>query len=88
MTSQIWVDVNLALESTDPTSLRDGAWVNVIGYTLANPSTNHARSRKRTRVDNQATELQAILVWDAGSIRVEEYEKMLQAQRALQQNIN
>jgi hypothetical protein len=83
----MWVDVNLVLESTDRTSLQPGAWVNVIGYTCSSPSIDQARSSKYTRYKSGAAVLQAILIWNAGPVRAEDYEKVLQEQRNTQQKI-
>lgn len=67
------VDVKLLLETLESTHTRIGEWVNIIGYVArASPSANHAT----VSLEN-ATSVQAVIFWSAGSIKLEEYEKCL-----------
>lgn len=70
---QALVDVRLLLETLDSTDTRIGEWVNIIGYVAtASPTAN----RGIVSLKN-ATSVQAIVFWSAGSIKLEEYEKGL-----------
>ena len=76
----ILVDVSLILESTDPVALRRGTWVNVIGYTKH--TILHGGNHKPT---GTTVTLQAVLLWDAGVIRINDYENILEDQKLAQQ---
>ncbi|EXJ84975.1 hypothetical protein A1O3_05650, partial [Capronia epimyces CBS 606.96] len=79
------VDVNLVLESTPSSALERGRWINVIGYTQS----THHRFRKRkadsAHVPDQAVPLQAILIWDAGPLRIADYETALEDHSQIRQ---
>ena len=70
---QALVDVRLLLENLESTDTRIGEWVNIIGYVAtASPSSNDGIVSLKN-----ATCVQAIVFWSAGSINLEEYEKGL-----------
>jgi hypothetical protein len=82
-TPTVSVDLQLVLESIKVPDLQRGSWLNVIGYIrkseqrykkTGNPSADDIR---RVPVPN----VQAIIVWDAGAIRVGDYEAALTSQR-------
>ena len=83
---QVTVDVGLILESLKPHLLQVGSWLNVIGYTR-----KFGLTRKRKQDDRDDTkpaskvDLQAVLLWSAGSIRLAEYEHVLSGQQEAQQ---
>lgn len=89
-TPQIFVDVTLVLESTESSTFRPGTWVNVIGYTQS----SHLRAQKKRKSNSvpQHTSrkvcLQAVLVWDAGSFRIRDFESTLEEQRLVQMHLN
>jgi hypothetical protein len=70
------VDVKLLLSTLKSTDTRIGEWVNVMGYITATPSTQ----RLGTEQTKSTTSVQAIVLWSAGSVRLEEYEKSLSDQ--------
>ena len=76
----IWIDVSLVLENTKSTSLAPGTWVNVIGYVR---STRQTRRKSGSHLQNvaQTGSLQAVLIWDAGAVRIGDYEYSLEEQR-------
>ncbi|KIX07626.1 uncharacterized protein Z518_02279 [Rhinocladiella mackenziei CBS 650.93] len=83
---RVSVDVSLVLESTASSALRHGCWINVIGYTQN--SGVHARKRKDSlHRRDEVVSLQAILIWDAGSLRIRDYENTLEEQRLVQQQL-
>ena len=67
------MDVNLLLGTLQSTDTRVGEWVNVMGYITVPFS-----KENRTSEDKQANAyVQAIVLWSAGSVKVDEYEKFL-----------
>ena len=67
------MDVNLLLGTLHSTDTRVGEWVNVMGY-ITVPSSK----QDRTCEDKQANiSVQAIVLWSAGSVKLDEYEKFL-----------
>lgn len=88
-TPRAYVDVNLVLETVSSKLLQSGSWVNLIGYVKSEPI---VRGRpKRTRPDpmevHSVPEIQAVLLWDAGIIRAEDYESTMEEQRSVQKQI-
>lgn len=73
------VDINLTLNTTKLDVLQSGSWINIIGYVRRTslPDTQQTRSGHTVAPQRQAT-VQAVLVWSAGVLRVEEYEKTLE----------
>lgn len=80
---QVWVDVNLVLETIDVQALCQGAWLNVIGYTR-NTGRQIESKTSLEQGSRQGMALQAILVWSAGALRVNEYASILEDQRRVQ----
>ena len=67
------MDVNLLLGTLHLTDTRVGEWVNVMGYITVPSSKQDPRSE-----DEQANvSVQAIVLWSAGSVTVDQYEKYL-----------
>jgi hypothetical protein len=65
------VDVRLLLETLTSTDTRIGEWVNIIGYiTEPMPTSLTARNPYHASI-------QAIVLWSAGSIKLDDYEKIL-----------
>ncbi|KAI4844190.1 hypothetical protein E4T44_06338 [Aureobasidium sp. EXF-8845] len=60
----VQIDISQILDTFQHQNLQIGAWLNVIGYIT--PS----RSRSRSKV-------QAILVWSAGAVNLQQYETAL-----------
>ena len=82
-TPTVSVDLQLVLESLKVPDLQRGNWLNVIGYVrkseqrfkkTGNPG---ADDIGRVPIPN----VQAVIVWDAGAIRVGDYEAALTSQR-------
>ncbi|RMZ88073.1 hypothetical protein DV736_g4708, partial [Chaetothyriales sp. CBS 134916] len=85
-TPRAHVDINLIIETTKPELFERGAWINVIGYVLAlrqqlaRSSSTAPAPNKETTVNY--TRVQAILVWDAGSLTISDYEASVEKHRA------
>ena len=84
-----WVDVNLLLENMKREDLEIGAWVNVIGYLggvseeggnwKAGRSQAQQAGDKRSGVRARVVkvEVQAVMLWSAGAIKIADYERAL-----------
>lgn len=82
-TPRVSVDVNLILETVDTSVLRTGAWVNMIGYTrVMGPKSRKGKAKLR-QSRNEIPFMQAILIWSAGAVRIEDYEITLEEQRSV-----
>jgi hypothetical protein len=67
------VDVNLLLGTLHSTDTQLGEWVNVMGYITGPLSSQHRNSE-----DKKANAfVQAIVLWSAGSVKLNEYENFL-----------
>jgi Telomere capping, CST complex subunit len=79
------VDVNLVIETVESGLLDNGSWVNVIGYVQGGPQLQNKAKTKRSGIPSRNTGhkalVQAVLIWDAGAIKANEYEKTLEQQR-------
>jgi hypothetical protein len=62
------VDVKLLVETLKSSDTQTGEWVNVMGYVTM-------RSDQKAAVSS--TSVQAIVVWSAGPVKLDEYEKTL-----------
>lgn len=70
------MDVNLVLGALCSTDTQVGEWINVMGYITVPSSTQHRDSGdKKTTVS-----VQAIVLWSAGSVKLNEYEDFLDGQ--------
>lgn len=78
------IDMNLILETIHPEVLQTGSWINIIGYTRQKPDQRFRHSKAvRTRVAGGLPEVQAVLAWSAGAVRVDNYEKTIERHLAL-----
>lgn len=78
-TTKATVDINLILENTNLELLQPGSWINVIGYVRSKPTPNSRRlSTGRKKAVAELPEIQAVLVWNAGAIQVDKYEKTME----------
>ncbi len=70
------VDVTLILESIKSEHVRVGEWVNIIGYisAIAHPSPAKPSNQVRSEVH-----IQAMLLWSAAALDIQEYERTLSA---------
>ncbi len=73
VTDKILVDVNLLLETLKSTDTRVGEWVNVMGYMTSLPGDHTVLSG----FPGTVTTVQAIVLWSAGSVKLDDYEKIL-----------
>lgn len=73
------VDINLILSTTKIDVLQSGSWINIIGYVRHKPllKTQQTRPGRTGTLQRQST-VQAVLVWSAGAVHVEDYEKTLE----------
>ena len=87
-TPQIWADITLVLETTKSITIAPGTWINVIGYIQAPLRQSRRKTGSNTQLENEATILQAVLIWDAGAIRIGDYEHILEAQRRVERELD
>lgn len=67
------MDLNLLLSTLHSTDIQIGEWVNVMGYV-----TEPRSKQDRTSEDKKnGVFVQAIVLWSAGSIKLDRYEKAL-----------
>jgi hypothetical protein len=74
------VQLDLALEEMQREDLEVGAWLNVTGYVSENKPLDGEESVTTVRVD-------AVRIWNAGSIRVTAYEDALRAKIQTQDTV-
>lgn len=80
------VDINLVLETINRPLLQAGSWINVIGYLQSISTNERASSSKSMRcsdVSSVLPKVQAVLVWDAGAVKLDKYEATIQQHLAL-----
>ncbi|KAK5312609.1 hypothetical protein LTR93_011271 [Exophiala xenobiotica] len=83
----VLVDIDLVLESIEPSILSTGSWINVIGYTRPTQrGVRKSKARLRQPAD-ESSFLQAVLVWTAGALKITDYEIRLEEQRSAQKNL-
>ncbi|OAA59082.1 Telomere length regulation/capping, TEN1 [Niveomyces insectorum RCEF 264] len=74
------VDVRLLVEQLGAEQVRVGEWVNVIGYVTAGAQKTAAQKSSGRNEDTTAdVPVQAILLWSAGPLDVQTYERRLAA---------
>jgi hypothetical protein len=73
------VEITHVLSTINATELQAGSWLNVIGYVRRSQSSRHKRKRAADPVLPVQPQIivQAILIWNAGAIKITEYEKIL-----------
>ena len=74
----VLVDVNLLLETLTSTDTQIGEWVNVMGYVTAAEQKGQGQA-----IQAYVSCIQAILLWSAGAIKIDNYEKFLTEQTKL-----
>ena len=84
------VDVNLLVENIKREDLEVGAWVNIIGYlgrVLAEGENGNTGRKQPEKIGDQVigvetklvkVEVQAIMLWSAGAIKIADYEMALE----------
>jgi len=88
------VDIDLVMETSSRLDLEVGAWINVIGYLTATPpqmtSTlrraatevrTQARRKGERSADPRTVSVQAVMLWSAGAIKLDEYERSLELRK-------
>lgn len=68
------VDVTLVLQTLGVDQTRVGEWLNVVGYVHLKPDEQNLRS------DPKVITVQALLVWSAGFLNVQAYERSIDMQ--------
>jgi hypothetical protein len=80
------VHLDHVLESITPTTTQSGTWLNVVGFINRDEGAGHqdvqAASKKSGRQMLKVVTVDAVMVWDAGSIKLDAYEKALEARKS------
>lgn len=77
------VDLELVIESLtaeDEGALKDGSWVNVVGYVVRAPGSGETPSGSKivsSAKRHGVPHVQALLVWDAGPLDIGVYERVI-----------
>jgi hypothetical protein len=74
-TPKAYVDLNMVLGNMKPQDLGFGMWLNTIGYVRLS-SENSSGDRPSL---GQIPIVQAVMIWPAGALNVQQYETTLQA---------
>ena len=84
-TPKALIDVNIILGTIKGAMLETGSWINVIGYVKGRQQTQKVTTGKSLEANlprmSGEVLVQAVLVWDAGAMQINEYEKTMEAQR-------
>lgn len=75
-------DVNVILDNLRSTDTRVGEWLNIIGY-VQEPSDQKLRNQKR----GQSVRVQVVMLWSAGAIKLDEYERVLAEKLAVERQL-
>jgi len=81
--ARVLVDVKLLLETIKANETRAGAWLNVIGYVQSTPKAKAARLGNTGPGAKPTATVQAVMLWDAGSLKLADYEKCLADLKAI-----
>lgn len=76
---KVQVDVQLLLTTMKAKETQVGEWVNVIGYITTNPNTNPKDGNPSK--DDSDLQVQALILWSAGSFDLHGYEQSLDQQK-------
>ncbi len=74
------VHLDHVLENITPTTTQIGTWLNVIGFMSRDKDTGHKGLHASSPL--KVVTIDAVVVWDAGSIKLDAYEKALEARKA------
>jgi hypothetical protein len=74
------VNVDHVLETTRNVEFQTGAWINVIGYVAERDKTVKRQAAEPTSSFTQVA-VQALMVWNAGTLNLDDYEKTLYARK-------
>ncbi|KAF2092397.1 hypothetical protein NA57DRAFT_50421 [Rhizodiscina lignyota] len=76
-----FINVDHVLESVRSADLEVGAWINVVGYIIDSKEEKVLKKSRKSSRRQQGTlsiRVQAIMLWSAGMLNVDAYEKALQ----------
>lgn len=86
-TPRICVDVSLVLEGTKSSTFNRGTWINVIGYIQGSRLQTRKKKDSLQQKGTEIPSLQAILAWDAGPVRIGDYEHTVEEQRRVMRQL-
>ncbi|KAL1627414.1 hypothetical protein SLS54_002339 [Diplodia seriata] len=74
------VNIDHVLESVKCTDLEVGAWLNIVGYVRSPPPNRRSQMAQKKNVAD-GVYVQAIMLWTAGDIKLDNYEKAVDARK-------
>jgi hypothetical protein len=77
------IEITQVLSTVKSTDLQAGSWLNVIGYVRRSLPRKSKRKRANdpTLITLPHVIVQAILIWNAGAVKISDYESMLSHQQ-------
>jgi hypothetical protein len=80
---RVHIDVKLVLENSKQQAFANGAWINVIGYVQPPRIQKSTRRKSGSNAPHSRSEpcVQAVLLWDAGSVKIQDYEATMEKHR-------
>jgi hypothetical protein len=80
------VNIDHVLETVKSTDIQVGSWVNIIGYVTAGEKIAKqptARQSLKAKDPPRQPHVQAIVLWSAGSVNLDAYEKAVEQRKLL-----
>lgn len=85
---RVRVDLALVLESLKSDELQSGTWLNIIGYvSKCAPIRNKEQAPGPTSMETGRKSIQALVVWNAGALRLGDYERILSQQQDMMKQL-
>ncbi|KAI9711363.1 MAG: hypothetical protein M1812_007212 [Candelaria pacifica] len=81
------VNIDLVLSNIKATDTQIGEWVNIIGYITAPTPGRKNASLNRSIKDSNRVNVQAIALWSAGSIKLGNYERILEERKEVERRL-
>ncbi len=78
------VNIELVSSSLKPTDTQIGEWVNVIGHITDAPPRRQGTRRTRSLGTGNVVNVQAVVLWSAGSVKLGDYERILGERREVE----
>ncbi|KAI9805755.1 MAG: hypothetical protein M1833_005248 [Piccolia ochrophora] len=80
------VNLDLVLETVGRTATQIGEWVNVMGYVQkSSDPPSVSKVLKRSKAGEKIVAVQAIMLWSAGAVQLDDYERTLRQRRKVEQ---
>ena len=84
-TLTVLVSVDAVVSTIQPSDVRVGEWINVIGYVTCPPAAAETGGK---RSSTEVAFIQAIVLWSAGAIKLGQYESALDQRRKAERGVH